>query len=61
VGKTSHVISLNGNGKNGFLAQAELEKLHRIWEEELARPHPAEAIDIISQCNLVTAISKASD
>jgi hypothetical protein len=58
VGKKSHVISLNSAGKNGFMDDEELEKLHRIWEDDLARPHPADAIDLINQCTVVTDLSK---
>lgn len=50
VGKKAHLISLNSKGKNGFLLDHDLERLHRIWEEDLARPHPQDAIDLISQC-----------
>jgi hypothetical protein len=61
VGKSTHVISLNKDGENGYLIDDELEKIHQIWEEDLARPHPKAAIDIIKECNLVKAISKAVD
>jgi hypothetical protein len=60
VGKKTHVITLNSEGKNGFLYDAQLEKLHHIWEAELARPHPKDAIDFINQCDVVTDLLKAT-
>jgi hypothetical protein len=59
VGKTTHVISLNKDGKNGYMVNDQVQKLHRIWEKDLARSHPKAAINIIEKCDLVTkAISK---
>ena len=58
VGKKSHVISLADNGKNGFLAQEQMEKIYNIWKEDLARPHPASAIDLIKNSDLVMPVSK---
>jgi hypothetical protein len=58
VGKKTHVITLNSEGKSGFLLDDQLEKLHSIWEVDLARPHPEEAIDFINSCGAVTDLSK---
>jgi hypothetical protein len=55
VGRKTHVITLDKEGKNGFLNEPALEALHRIWEIDLARPHPKEAIDLINQSDVVTA------
>jgi hypothetical protein len=58
VGKKTHVITLNSEGKNGYLSEDELERLHSIWEADLARPHPADAIDLINRSSLVIDLSK---
>lgn len=58
VGKTTHVITLASDGRNGFLDENELKKIHEIWIKDLARPHPAAALKIIKNSHLVTAISK---
>lgn len=58
VGKKTHVISLNDEGKNGFLYSEHLEAIHRIWEEELARPHPEGALEVLRNSSLIKAILK---
>jgi hypothetical protein len=57
VGKKSHMIALGSDGKNGFFADQELAKIHKVWTEDLARPHPADAIKFIENSPLMTAIS----
>ncbi len=62
VGKTTHGISLNKKGENGYLTDDEVEKLHQIWEKDLARPHPKAAINIIKKCDLIVKVtSKVGD
>jgi 20S proteasome alpha/beta subunit len=57
VGKKTHVISLGNSGKNGFLGDEEVQEIQKIWNKDLARPHPSRAINVIQQSHLVNAIS----
>ena len=47
VGKKTHVITLSSEGTNGFLYDAELATLHRIWEIDLARPIPKRQLTLL--------------
>jgi hypothetical protein len=55
VGKKTHVIVMNKQGKHGSLHQADIEKIRLIWQETMKQPNPPTAIDIINNSRAVKA------
>jgi hypothetical protein len=57
VGKKSFVITMRGDGTYSAMAQAEIEAVREIWEQELMRPNPSDAMDIIKNSKAVTSLT----
>lgn len=57
VGKSTSLLTMNSDGKDGFMGSGSIEKVRMIWERTLKEPEPQDAIELISKTEAVRRIS----
>jgi hypothetical protein len=56
VGRSTTLLTMNSDGKDGFVGTGSIEKIREIWERTLKEPEPQDAIDLISKTDAVRRI-----
>jgi 20S proteasome alpha/beta subunit len=56
VGKSTSLLTMNSDGKDGAIGSGSIEKIREVWERTLKEPEPQDAIDIISKTEAVRRI-----
>lgn len=56
VGKSTTLLTMNSDGKDGSVGSGSIEKIREIWERTLQEPEPKDAIDLISKTEAVRRI-----
>jgi hypothetical protein len=56
VGKSTSLLTMNADGKDGSIGSGSIEKIRAIWEASLSAPEPKEAIDLIAKTAAVKRI-----
>lgn len=49
VGKSTSLLSMSMDGKDGTIGYGSIEEIKKIWTAVVERPEPSEAIEIISK------------
>jgi 20S proteasome alpha/beta subunit len=60
VGRKTHVITMNRDGKVGMMRPEHINQVRAIWDKIMAQNEPADAVDVISKTDAVTALSDGS-